>query len=137
MTAVANLVLVCVLAWLAIRLAGADLALLEKLGALPFVIADLPGALLGQTFADRIVIDRDAAGSGWFVDPTPLDDVEFATGAASLAAARFDLLSAVLHELGHGAGLADLPAADHGDDIMAERLPIGWRRLHLDAFFTR
>ena len=41
-------------------------------------IADLPGMMLGETVGNKILIDRDAAGYGWFIDPTPADDVEFA-----------------------------------------------------------
>ena len=44
--------------------------------------------LLGETVGNTILIDRDAAGYGWFVDPTPADDVEFADvlGPYALAA---------------------------------------------------
>src|SRR5262249_22388550 len=45
---------------------------------------------------------------GWFVDPTPQDDAEFPLRAASAAdggPAGDDLLTAVLHELGHGLGI--------------------------------
>ena len=41
-------------------------------------VADLPGGLLGEAVGKTILIDRDAAGYGWFVDPTPADDLEFA-----------------------------------------------------------
>lgn len=38
-------------------------------------IVDLPGDQVGRA-VDRgtVQIDRDAAGHGWFVDPTPADD---------------------------------------------------------------
>ena len=35
-------------------------------------------ALLGQAAGQSITLDADAAGYGWYVDPTPLDDAEFA-----------------------------------------------------------
>ena len=59
-----------------------------------------------------ILIDRDAAGYGWFIDPTPQDDAEFTPLAADVLAARpqtaaaghADLLTAVMHEMGHVLG---------------------------------
>ena len=54
-------------------------------------------------------LDVDAAGLGWFVDVTPGDDAEFTSlpGATQLVATdgeaigRMDLLTAVMHEIGH------------------------------------
>ena len=37
-------------------------------------VANLPAGLLGQTTGTTIRIDQDAAGYGWFVDPTPDDE---------------------------------------------------------------
>jgi hypothetical protein len=80
-----------------------------------------------------VQIDRDAAGYGWFVDATPRNDVEFTVrpGTRDLTARpnspawdRLDLLTAVMHELGHVLG--------HGHDdtgAMAKTLPPGTRRL--------
>ncbi len=85
-----------------------------------------------------MLIDVNAGGFGWFVDPTPGDDVEFAsTGAsdsliatgASPASGRVDLLTVVMHELGHVLGLEDLAPNDPIDDLMAETLLPGVRRL--------
>jgi hypothetical protein len=42
-------------------------------------LADLPSGMLGEEVGTTIYIDCDAAGCGWFVDPTPADDNEFAT----------------------------------------------------------
>jgi hypothetical protein len=97
-------------------------------------LADLPDGMLGEALGTTILIDRDAAGYGWFVDPTPGDDVEFAThlGAdtlaaanGSLAAARVDLLTTVMHEMGHVLGYRD----DNSGDLMNATLPLGVRRL--------
>ena len=72
-------------------------------------LADLPKGVLGEVLGTTILLDSDAAGYGWFVDSTPNDNVEFAnvisanTLAAqngTAAAARVDLLTAVMHELG-------------------------------------
>jgi hypothetical protein len=103
------------------------------LSAVPWELADLPGNLLGLASDGAVCIDRDAAEYGWFVDPTPWDDDEFlATRAAgelrarrgSLAADRADLLTAVMHELGHILGLADKI-----DGLMQDSLGLGLRRL--------
>jgi len=97
-------------------------------------IADLPGDHLGYSTGSQVWIDLDAAGRGWFVDATPRDDSEFtfATNSDDLlatldgpAADRADLLTAVMHELGHALGLGH---ADHADDLMAATLPLGVRR---------
>jgi hypothetical protein len=98
-------------------------------GSPRFEVASLPGDLLALAFpgANRIVLDADAAGHGWFIDPTPLEDEEFLAGGSAVpggpAAGRMDLWTAVLHELGHLAG------HDHTEDgLMAGVLPAGERR---------
>ena len=42
-------------------------------------IADLGGTTLGLASGNTIWLDDNAAGWGWFVDPTPGDDSEFTT----------------------------------------------------------
>ena len=111
-----------------------DARQLARIELLEFEIADLAGATLGLTTADTIYIDVDAAGYGWYVDPTPTDDAEFRStrdGALvaepySDATGRMDLLSAVIHEIGHFVGF------EHGDAVgqygaMAETLEAGER----------
>ena len=44
-------------------------------------------------------------------------------------AGRMDLLTAIMHELGHGAGLSDFHAYTTGDDVMYRYLDTGERRL--------
>ncbi len=106
--------------------------------------ADLNGQLLGREQNDNIVIDTDAAGFGWFVDSTPGDDSEFqydpSTGqlqaVTSDATGRIDLLTALMHELGHSAGL------EHNDSessVMNSQLEAGTRSADLsdiDSFFS-
>src|SRR5262249_58612840 len=92
-------------------------ARLGRLPAAQFQVSDLPATEVGVALpsADRVLIDRGAAGHGWFVDPTPLADEEYAPAAWGALAApagtpagdHLDLLTAVLHELGNLAGLAE------------------------------
>ena len=50
---------------------------------------------------------------------------------------RSDLLTAVLHEMGHLAGLPDVDSAGHAFDLMADTLPLGVRRdALLDKIFA-
>jgi hypothetical protein len=54
------------------------------------------------------LLNANAAGYGWFLDPTPLQDQEFAAGQAlssSPAVGQMDLLTAVLEEMGAAIGL--------------------------------
>ncbi|WP_406700496.1 Ig-like domain-containing protein [Singulisphaera sp. Ch08] len=110
--------------WQAAGISQAQLAILENA---TIQIADLSGDLLGQAVesAGVIVIDQDAAGFGWYVDQTPADDGEFGTEESSEVRNHADLLSVVLHEMGHLLGLDH----DHGDDVMNAELPLGVRNL--------
>jgi hypothetical protein len=102
-----------------LRAAGAGPALLGQLASATYVVAPLGGAELGQIDAgSRIVrISANAAGYGWFVDPTPGQDEEFGPGrplAARLggpAAGKMDLLTAVLEEMSQLAGSTGDPTA--------------------------
>ncbi len=111
----------------------ASLAGSQVLAGVSFQIADLPGNLLGEEIGKTILIDRDAAGYGWFIDPTPQDDSEFTQLSADVLVARpqtaagqhADLLTTVMHELGHELGYAD----DDTGDLMNATLPLGIRRV--------
>jgi hypothetical protein len=114
--------------------AGLDASALAKLNQVQFVISDLPGSELGDAAGNRVYLDADAAGHGWFVDPTPASDEEFAAspGSPGLSAIdpravdKIDLLTVVEHELGHVAGLSDADALT--DDVMSGVLGVGVRR---------
>ena len=105
---------------------GDDPALLAALSRVHLRIEDLGGAAIASWQDDGVItLDIDAAGHGWFVDLTPDVDEEFdPSGFAlpGLAAQRMDLLSALVHELGHASGL------HHGDTPwMADTLATGQR----------
>jgi Ca2+-binding RTX toxin-like protein len=118
------------------RAAGADDAALEaRLANLQFFVADIGGSALGGVTDDgRIVIDVDAAGHGWFIDATPQTDEEFGRqvrraqreATSGAAVERADLLSVVMHEIGHALGLDH----DHGNatNVMNDTIGLGMRR---------
>ncbi len=112
--------------WSATGLTDAQQA---SLGDVEFEITDLPAWYLGSAAPGVVRIDVDAGGAGWFVDPTPWDDVEFADDSRSgPAAGRMDLLTTVLHELGHAVGLTDHYDLERQDDVMFGYLTLGERR---------
>ena len=110
------------------------------LASIDIRIADLGGTTLGLASGNTIWLDDNAAGWGWFVDGTPWDDSEFTTPGNQGEQHRMDLLSAVMHEMGH------LLRHEHDEDgVMAETLAAGTRPRTLatnapllagDAFFT-
>jgi hypothetical protein len=84
-----------------------------------------------------IELDDNAAGYGWYVDSTPGDDTEFTsatgpfevTASAGPASGRMDLLTVVMHELGHVIGYDSYGAGINEHDLMAGYLDVGTRRL--------
>jgi hypothetical protein len=109
-------------------------------------VADLDGLRLGQAFGNTITLDVNAAGHGWFLDPTPQDNSEFHSvnppseirnpqspalllaAGDSAAAGHMDLLTVVPHELGHVLGLADDYSDPTSADLMTGWLDVGLRR---------
>ena len=115
-----------------------DDSALALLNDVSFEITDLNGLTLGHATGSTVLIDVDAAGFGWFIDPTPYDDTEFRRGngdgelAATPPSAAYDdmdLLTVVMHELGHVLGLEDLDPDTH--DLMSETLDAGVRGICL------
>jgi hypothetical protein len=107
-------------------LAGLGAAWLDALRHATVTIADLGGSYLGlaDPVTHGIRLDDDAAGHGWFVDPTPRDDAEFAK-PNKMVGDRMDLVSVVAHELGH---LAALDRDGDAKDVMGDSLSTGTRR---------
>ncbi|MBU1775847.1 MAG: tandem-95 repeat protein [Gammaproteobacteria bacterium] len=98
-------------------------------------VADLQGAAIGQTTGTSITLDANAAGNGWFIDPTPGQNEEWlptsnpnewVAKAGSTAAGKMDMLSVLLHEYGHALGINH--SADP-NDFMGTTLTAGGRRL--------
>ena len=108
---------------------------LASLGELRFSVADLTGNALGYSEGSTILIDTDAAGHGWFVDLSPADDSEFgAFDAHTLvatvdgpAAGRMDLVTVVMHEVGHVLGFDHADAGQYA--VMEDALVSGARYL--------
>src|SRR5262249_57629621 len=94
------------------------LAVLDQVTVLA---GNLPSGMLGETTGTQIVIDRSAQGWGWFVDPTPNDNSEFAirlssealaASPSSPAAAPLDLLTTLVHDLGNPRGFPENQGLD-------------------------
>ena len=105
---------------------GLDADQQAMLADVQVLIGDLPGLVLARNNGMLIEIDVNAAGHGWFVDGTAGDDTEFDSAGRALpgspAAGDMDLLSALMHELGHVLGY------EHGSmPVMTDSLTTGER----------
>ena len=118
--------------------AGLTAAQLDALEAMTFGVADMSGLHLGSFAPAQITLDADAAGRGWYLDATPLDDAEFGnvfaatwmqTDPTGAPAGHYDLLTTLMHEMGHALGLGDTYLAGDRDDLMYGWLYLGERRL--------
>jgi hypothetical protein len=121
--------------WLGTGLNADQFAALRRL---TFEAADLPGGYLGETSGTRIRLDHDAGGHSWFTGFGAKDDAHFVIGVAttrryadpeSAPAGRIDLLTAVMHEMGHALGLEDTYAEQDRDSVMYGFLTKGERRV--------
>ena len=111
------------------------------LDGITVVAADLPEGMLGETLGATILIDIDAAGNGWFIDATPSDDVEFSRGltsqllapASSVAFGDMDLLTVVMHEMGHVLGFEDLDPYENPYNLMSSTLDTSTRSVIMEG----
>ncbi len=130
--ALAPIVREAIARWSATGLTAAQVAMLK---AVTFQVTDLDAQHqlgLASEAEGRIQLDDNANGHGWFVDRTPRDNREF-TGRNLLtalptgpASGRMDLLTVVMHEMGHILG------RDHTanpQSLMAKELSAGQRYL--------
>jgi large repetitive protein len=120
--------------WSATGLTQQQIATLRRI---KFEVTDLSGSYLGEADGNRIQVDRNAEGKGWFVDANPLSDSHFAHAASATrrytdpmnaAAGHVDLLTAIEHEMGHKLGLDDSYAEKDRDSLMYGYLTVGERR---------
>jgi Ca2+-binding RTX toxin-like protein len=120
-----------------------DEAMLSRLDGVTFLIADLAGDALALAVDDTVIIDVDAAGHGWFIDDTPYQDSEFmpqgndeelVANEAGEAYGDMDLLTVVMHELGHVFGYGDMEPETNDAEIMNATLNEGVRYLPEDTF---
>jgi hypothetical protein len=128
--------------------AGVAPTVIQHLRSDTFEVGNLSGATLGYTYASAhtVVIDASADGFGWFLDATPLQNEEFTPDgqgqltalAGGPAAGKMDLLTVVLHEMGHLVGRKDLDPSTNPDSLMTETLGLGQRRTEaLDSVFSQ
>src|SRR5207248_10792214 len=91
------------------RATGISIDDLMRLQAMTFEITDLPEGQLASATSTSVKIDENAGGYGWYVDPTPMDDSEFAmvvpdralqTTEYSPAFGRVDLFMVVMRAWG-------------------------------------
>jgi CSLREA domain-containing protein len=113
------------------QVGGIAVARLSELGLsanlfanVEFAIADLPGATLGLATPTTVTIDVNAAGWGWAVS-----DRQSANGNPK----TIDLLTVVMHELGHTVGMEDLYDEAEKDDLMYAWLEGGARKTLLES----
>ncbi|WP_374663339.1 tandem-95 repeat protein [Ramlibacter sp.] len=118
-------------------------ASLSQLNKARFAVADLPAGWAARADGDHLItLDARGAGWGWYVDATPADNSEFMPVSADPttqnalgdydapvggpAAGKLDLLTVLIHELGHVLGM---PSTAFSDNVMSRYLAPGQRRL--------
>ena len=102
-----------------------------RLATVEFHVGELNDAMLGfASYATNAIwLDSNAAGRGWYVDPTPQTDDGFYQGYAIVgqAAGGVDLLTVIGHELNHLLGHESDLLGHNG--LMGAILGAGQRRM--------
>jgi hypothetical protein len=121
---------------------GVNPALVQQLASANYLVGTLPPGVLGNTFVatNNVFISPDASGYGWYTDTSSQDPAFGPDGIAqpgSPAAGKEDLLTTVLHEMGHVVGQLDVNNNATAPDLMDAILPLGVRRIDvLDQVFA-
>ena len=103
---------------------------IERLGQVQVEVADLsPSPYLGMSSENRILIDDDAAGWGWSFDT----DMNATSNVQGATRPSMDLLTAVLHELGHQLGFEDDHDSSDDDTLMDWSLDLDEVRIPIEA----
>ncbi|MDF1751216.1 MAG: PKD domain-containing protein [Verrucomicrobiales bacterium] len=112
----------------------------EVLEIIEVSVIEIEGLALGYAEGTNIYLDSDAFGQGWWVDSTPLDDVEFymdeegiMSALDSAASNRMDLLTVMMHEMGHVIGLEDLYSEADSNNLMFGSAQTGVRILPVEG----
>ncbi|MDF1811583.1 MAG: cadherin domain-containing protein [Verrucomicrobiales bacterium] len=113
---------------------------LEALDAIEISVVDIEGLAIAETNGYEIELDWNANGAGWFVDESPFDDGEFDFAESSTvfrdtdgeAKYGMDLLTVMMHEMGHVLGLEDIYDSFQDDSLMYGGFEAGERRLPVE-----
>ena len=114
--------------------AGISPQQLARLQATNVEVLDLSSGYLGFDDAGVVEISRDGNGAGWFIDPTPNEDSEFRNGVM-VTPKGFDLLTVLEHEFGHILGFDDLPSESYPNELMADTILPGARKVAADSIY--
>jgi methionine-rich copper-binding protein CopC len=121
--------------WTAAGLTAEQIAAMRRV---KFEVTELSDSYLAEAADSLVRVDRRASGNGWFIDTTPQEDSEFTyavsgthryTTSDGTPAGRIDLLTAIIHELGHEIGLPDSYLMLNQNSVMYGYLVKGERRL--------
>ena len=104
-------------------ISAADIAHLQSV---QFFVSDLDGLQLGLAGTSVIFVDVTAAGHGWYVDDDASTDEPFE---------GMDLMTVLMHELGHTLGYSDLDPNLHAGELMSGTLSAGEHR-DVDSVFS-
>jgi hypothetical protein len=92
------------------------------------ITTQLPFGEIGFTDGNTIYIDATAAGFGWYTGLAGAFDANGLALAGGPAVGHMDLLTVVLHEIGHTLGLPDDCGCGPYTTLMQATLPAGVRR---------